>query len=73
MLEEEVEFGGVTIGATMRQPLRLENRGAIPAVLFVDLERHPEFTVEMDPKQIKPRMPVIRQLVKSATWNDSGS
>lgn len=56
VLEEEIEFGGVTIGATMRQPLRLENRGTIPAVLFIDLERHPEFSVEMDPKQLAAQM-----------------
>ena len=56
VLEEEIEFGGVTIGATMRQPLRLENRGTIPAILFIDLERHPEFTVEMDPKQLMAMM-----------------
>ncbi len=48
VLEEEIEFGGVTIGATMRSALSLENRGSIPAILFIDLERHPEFTVEMD-------------------------
>ena len=56
VLEEEIEFGGVTIGATMRQPLRLENRGTIPAILFIDLERHPEFSVEMDPKQLMAMM-----------------
>ena len=55
VLEEEIEFGGTTIGATMRQPLRLENRGSIPAVLFIDLERHPEFTVEMDPVQFRKK------------------
>ena len=38
------------------QSLKLENRGSIPAVLFVDLERHPEFTVEMDPNQVKRQM-----------------
>jgi hypothetical protein len=56
VLEEEIEFGGVTIGATLRSSLRLENRGTIPAVLFIDLERHPEFSVEMDPKQLAAQM-----------------
>ena len=28
----------------------------IPAILFIDLERHPEFSVEMDPKQLMSQM-----------------
>ena len=29
VLEEEIEFGGVTIGATMRSSLKLENKGSV--------------------------------------------
>ena len=47
--EEEIEIGGVTIGGHMKKAITLENKGNITAILFIDLERYPEFTVGLAP------------------------
>ena len=45
--EEEFEFGGVTIGASGRKMVTIENSGDIPATMFLDLSSHSEFHVSM--------------------------
>ncbi len=47
--EEEIDFGGVTIGSTMKHSLTLSNNGSIQATIFIDLERYPEFNVGLAP------------------------
>ena len=49
VVEEEIDFGGVTIGSTMKQPITLSNSGTIQATVFVDLERYPEFNIGLAP------------------------
>lgn len=39
------DFGVVAIGASHRLRVTIENRGLIPAVLFVDLSKHPMFAL----------------------------
>ena len=45
--EEEFEFGGVTIGASGKKMVTVENSGDIPATMFLDLSAHAEFHVSM--------------------------
>jgi hypothetical protein len=45
--QEEFNYEGVTIGATARQLLSIENTGRIPAVLYMELDECPEFSVEL--------------------------
>ena len=47
--EEEIDFGGVTIGSNMKHPISLFNNGSIQATVFIDLERYPEFTIGLAP------------------------
>ena len=49
ILEDEIVFGGVTIGSTMKHALTLNNEGSIQATVFIDLERYPEFNVGLAP------------------------
>ena len=49
MEEEEIDFGGVTIGSNMKHPISLFNNGSIQATVFIDLERYPEFTIGLAP------------------------
>ena len=48
-VEEEGDFGGVTIGSNMKHPISLFNNGSIQATVFIDLERYPEFTIGLAP------------------------
>ena len=45
VLEEELDFGGVVVGARSSLPLTLHNRSAVPALMHVDLSDYPEFTL----------------------------
>ena len=47
--EEEIDFGGVTIGSNMKHPISLFNNGSIQATVFIDLERYPEFNIGLAP------------------------
>ncbi len=42
---DTIDFGTVPVCLTVVKPIRLKNRSAIPALLFVDLTDHAEFTV----------------------------
>lgn len=47
--EDEIDFGGVTMGSHLTRSVTLENDSEIPAVLYLNLEPHPEFTVSVLP------------------------
>ena len=43
--EDEIDFGGVTVGSHLTRSVTFENDSEIAAVLYLNLEPHPEFTV----------------------------
>lgn len=47
IVEDEFDFGDVVIGARASLPLTVENEGAIPAVLQLDLSPFPEFSIAL--------------------------
>lgn len=46
-LEEEIEFGQLTLGAMSTQPISLKNSSAVEGTLYVNLQQHPEFTLSL--------------------------
>mmetsp|Transcript_76352 Transcript_76352/g.221693 ORF Transcript_76352/g.221693 Transcript_76352/m.221693 type:complete len:2886 (+) Transcript_76352:129-8786(+) len=44
-LEEEIEFGQLTLGAMSSQPISLKNSSAVEGTLYVNLQQYPEFTL----------------------------
>jgi len=45
--EPDIDFGGVTVGSTMQRRFTLVNESPIAAVLYLNLEEHPEFSVSV--------------------------
>ena len=45
--EDELDFGGLVVGASSKQPLTLVNRSAVTAMLFCDLSDQPEFELQL--------------------------
>ena len=49
ILEPDIDFGGVTIGSLAARRFSLVNDSPIPAVLYLNLEDHPEFDLSLPP------------------------
>eukprot|EP00964_Phaeocystis_antarctica_P127431 scaffold91099_cov30-Phaeocystis_antarctica.AAC.1 len=45
--EDELDFGGLVVGANSKQPLTLVNRSAVTAMLYCDLSDQPEFELQL--------------------------
>merc|ERR1740138_424241 len=46
-LEDEIEFGQLTLGAMATAPISLKNTSAVEGTLFVNLQPHPEFMLAL--------------------------
>lgn len=46
VLEDEVDFQGVTIGTTGRKPLTIENESKVSVTMYLDLTKYPEFSLQ---------------------------
>lgn len=44
-IEDEIEFGQLTLGAMATQPMSLKNSSAVEGTLYVNLQPYPEFTL----------------------------
>ena len=43
VVQDEIDFGGLVVGAASKQPLTLTNRSAVAALVWCDLTEQPEF------------------------------
>jgi hypothetical protein len=53
-VEDEIDFGQLTLGDRSSRPLSLKNTSAVDGTLYVNLQNYPEFTLalaESDPKE----------------------
>lgn len=62
IMEDQFDFGGVTMGVPSSLPITFTNRGAVTVSLYLDLTDHPDFSIQFPQEWLKLEHCPIRRI-----------